>query len=139
MQKTRNDKEIIEFLKAAGLRATRQRVAIGQQLFLSEDRHVTVEQIHIESLQLGYSVSLATVYNVLHRFTNAGLLRELAIDSGRSYFDTNISSHQHLYFEDTGKLCDMPGDNIEIKAIPSLPPDTAISRIDVIIRVKNKT
>lgn len=129
--------DIIELLRDAGLRPTRQRLSLAWQLFSGSDRHVTAEQLHSESLGQGVSVSLATVYNTLHQFTTAGLLRELVVDAGRSYFDTNISAHHHLYFEDSGKLRDVSGDNIAIGKLPALPEGAEISRIDIIIRVKN--
>ena len=129
--------DIVELLRNAGLRPTRQRLSLAWQLFSGSDRHVTAEQLHSQSLDQGISVSLATVYNTLHQFTAAGLLRELVVDAGRSYFDTNISAHQHLYFEDSGKLRDVSGNNIAIGELPALPEGTEISRIDIIIRVKN--
>ena len=129
--------DIMELLRDAGLRPTRQRRSLAQQLFSGSDRHVTAEQLHSESLGQGVSVSLATVYNTLHQFTTAGLLRELVVDAGRSYFDTNISAHHHLYFEDSGKLRDVSGDNIAIGELPALPEGAEISRIDIIIRVRN--
>ncbi len=129
--------DIMELLRDAGLRPTRQRRSLAQQLFSGNDRHVTAEQLHSESLGQGVSVSLATVYNTLHQFTSAGLLRELVVDAGRSYFDTNISAHHHLYFEDSGKLRDVSGDNIAIGELPALPEGAEISRIDIIIRVRN--
>ncbi len=128
--------DIVELVRGAGLRPTRQRLALARQLFVGADRHVTAEQLHSESLNQGNNVSLATVYNTLHQFTAAGLLRELVIDAGRFYFDTNVSAHHHLYFEDSGKLCDFSGDNITIGDLPVLPKGTEISRIDIIIRVK---
>ena len=129
--------DIMELLRDAGLRPTRQRRSLAQQLFSGNDRHVTAEQLHSESLSKGVSVSLATVYNTLHQFTSAGLLRELGVDAGRSYFDTNISAHHHLYFADSGKLRDVSGDNIAIGELPALPEGAEISRIDIIIRVRN--
>ena len=129
--------DILELLRKAGLRPTRQRLSLAQQLFSNGDRHVTAEQLHSESLGLGFSVSLATVYNTLHQFTAAGLLRELVVDAGRSYFDTNVSAHHHLYFEDTGKLRDLPGEKIALDNLPALPDGAVVSRIDVVIRVKN--
>ena len=127
----------LERLRAAGLRPTRQRLSLARQLFLNGDRHVTAEQLHSESLGQGFGVSLATVYNTLHQFTTAGLLRELVVDAGRSYFDTNVSAHHHLYFEDSGELRDVPGDNVTIGDLPALPDGAEISRVDIIIRVKN--
>ena len=139
MRQSVTSDDIMELLRDAGLRPTRQRRSLAQQLFSGNDRHVTAEQLHSESLGQGVSVSLATVYNTLHQFTTAGLLRELVVDSGRSYFDTNISAHHHLYFEDSGKLRDVSGDNIAIGELPALPEGAEVSRIDIIIRVRNGT
>ena len=139
MRQSVTSDDIMELLRNAGLRPTRQRRALAQQLFSGNDRHVTAEQLHSESLGQGISVSLATVYNTLHQFTTAGLLRELVVDAGRSYFDTNISAHHHLYFEDSGKLRDVSGDNIAIGELPALPEGAEVSRIDIIIRVRNDT
>ena len=137
MRQSVTSDDIMELLRDAGLRPTRQRRSLAQQLFSGNARHVTAEQLHSESLSKGVSVSLATVYNTLHQFTSAGLLRELVVDAGRSYFDTNISAHHHLYFEDSGKLRDVSGDNIAIGELPALPEGAEISRIDIIIRVRN--
>ena len=137
MRQAVTSNDIVELLRNAGLRPTRQRLSLAWQLFSGSDRHVTAEQLHSQSLDQGVSVSLATVYNTLHQFTAAGLLRELVVDAGRSYFDTNISAHHHLYFEDSGKLRDVSGDNIAIGELPALPEGAEISRIDIIIRVKN--
>ena len=139
MRQSVTSDDIMELLRDAGLRPTRQRRSLAQQLFSGNDRHVTAEQLHSESLGQGVSVSLATVYNTLHQFTTAGLLRELVVDAGRSYFDTNISAHHHLYFEDSGKLLDVSGDNIAIGELPALPEGAEVSRIDIIIRVRNGT
>jgi len=137
MNKTVETDDIVKLVRQAGLRPTRQRFALASQLFMNGDRHVTAEQLHSESLDRGFSISLATVYNTLNRFTTAGLLRELVVDSGRSYFDTNSSAHHHLYCEETGKLSDIPGDNAAIEDYLELPGGTTVSRIDIIIRVKN--
>ena len=136
MHKGVTSNDIIELLRDAGLRPTRQRLSLAWQLFSGSARHVTAEQLHSASLGQAVSVSLATVYNTLHQFTTAGLLRELVVDACRSYFDTNIGAHQHLYFEDSGKLRDVSGNNIAIGELPALPEGTEISRIDIIIRVK---
>ena len=137
MQNAVDANDFIELVRQAGLRPTRQRLSLARQLFMNGDRHVTAERLHSESLDQGFSVSLATVYNTLHQFTNAGLLRELVVDAGRSYFDTNDSAHHHLYFEEIGELRDVPGDNVAIENLPMLPHGMKVSRIDVIIRVKN--
>jgi Fur family iron response transcriptional regulator len=129
--------EIIELVRHAGLRPTRQRLSLAELLFSGGGRHITAEQLHAESLSRGFSVSLATVYNTLHQFTAAGLLRELVVDSGRSYFDTNVSAHHHFFFEESGILRDVPGDSVTVGELPALPEGARISSIDIIIRVTN--
>ena len=125
----------LELLRAAELRPTRQRLALARLLFDKGDRHVTAEQLHGEALQAAVPVSLATVYNTLHQFIGAALLREVVVSPGRSYFDTNVSEHHHFYFEDSGQLVDIPGDSIGVTNLPTPPAGSAIRRVDVIIRV----
>ena len=126
----------LERLRAAGLRPTRQRLALARLLFDKGDRHVTAEQLHGEALAAAVPVSLATVYNTLHQFIGAGLLREVVVNSGRCYFDTNVSDHHHFFLADSGKLIDIAGESIDVANVPAPPTGTAISRIDVIIRVE---
>ena len=125
-------------MKTAGLRPTRQRLALGGLLFASEDRHVTAEQLHAEVAALGEHVSLATVYNTLHQFKRAGLLRELAIDGSKAYFDTNTSNHSHFLHEQSGELMDIPGDSIQVTGVPTPPEGLQIAHIDVIVRLAKK-
>ena len=128
---------VLERLRTVGLRPTRQRLALAKLLFDSgEDRHVSAEMLHGEALKNRMRVSLATVYNALHQFTDAGLLREIVVDAGRSYFDTNVHSHHHMYIEDEKTLLDIASTDIDIKAIPAAPEGKKVSRVDVIIRVK---
>ena len=127
---------VLERLRAAGLRPTRQRVALARLLLENGDRHVTAEQLHGEASTAAISVSLATVYNTLHQFTEAGLLREVVVEPGRSYFDTNTSDHHHFFCETTAKLQDIPGQDVMVSRHPLPPPGTRISRVDVIIRVR---
>ena len=122
-------------LRQAGLRPTRQRIVLARRLFGGPHRHVTAAGLHAEGLREEAGVSLATVYNTLHQFTKAGLLRELVVDAGRSFFDTNTSHHQHFFFEETGRLVDVPGDRISVNELPPTPPGTTVSRIDIIVRV----
>jgi Fur family iron response transcriptional regulator len=124
-------------IKDAGLRPTRQRLALGRLLFEGGDRHLTAEQLHVEALDKGVRVSLATVYNTLNQFTDAGLLREVVVEPGRSYFDTNIDDHHHFFFEDTGGLADIPGDAVRLASIPAPPAGSTVSRVDVVVRVRN--
>lgn len=128
----------LERLKSVGLRPTRQRLALARLLFDGGDRHVTAEQLHVEAESARIRLSLATVYNTLHQFTALGMLREVIVESGRSYFDTNISEHHHFFFEDSGELSDIPGDEVDLARLPIAPEGTRVSRVDVIIRVKSK-
>ena len=130
--------EIAHRLRAAGLRPTRQRLALGALLFGSGDRHVTAEILHAEASAAGEQVSLATVYNTLHQFTEAGLLRELAIDGGKAYFDTNTSNHNHFFIEDKSELMDIPGDTIRVDGLPEPPEGMMVSHIDVVVRLVAK-
>ncbi len=123
-------------LKAAGLRSTRQRVALANLLFQHGQRHLTAESLYAEAVEAGISVSLATVYNTLNQFTEAGMLRQVAVVAERSYFDTNAGSHQHFYIEGDRTLMDIPDDMIAMASVPSPPKGTAIDRIDVVIRVR---
>ena len=127
-----------KLLRRAGLRPTRQRVALATLLFGAGDRHVTAEILHEEAVHAGERVSLATVYNTLHQFKRAGLLREIAIGGQRAYFDTNTSNHNHYFIEGDGKLMDIPGDTIRVDGLPELPQDFKISHIDVVVRLVPK-
>ena len=128
---------LIERLKAVGLRPTRQRLALARLLQDGGDRHLSAEQLHEEALAAKVRVSLATVYNALHQFTAAGLLREVVVEPGRSYFDTNVEDHHHFYFEDSGRLEDIPGDQVSLTNLPKPPKGSRLSRVDVIIRVSD--
>jgi Fur family transcriptional regulator, iron response regulator len=123
-------------LKRAGLRPTRQRLALASLLFRSGDRHVTAEQLQFEAGSSAVKVSLATIYNTLHQFTEAGLLREVVVEPGRSYFDTNTDDHHHFYVEGSGQLLDIPGDSVSLACLPTPPEGMAIGRVDVIIRIE---
>src|SRR5205085_8351216 len=127
---------LVERLRTVGLRLTRPRVALARLLFDGDDRHITAEQLHGEATAASISVSLATVYNVLHQFTAAGLLREVVVEPGRSYFDTNIDDHHHFFCETSGRLQDIPGEAVMVGSLPQPPDGTAIRRVDVIIRVR---
>jgi len=122
-------------LRAAGLRPTRQRVALTELLFAAGDRHVTAEELHEEAVRAHVPVSLATVYNTLNQFTDAALLREVAIDGAKTYFDTNTSNHYHFYLEAEGRLIDIEGSALSVVGLPQAPDGTRVSRIDVIVRL----
>ena len=127
--------QVLDRLRAVELRPTRQRLALAKLLFDGCDRHVSAEQLHGEALSASIRVSLATVYNTLHQFTDAGLLREIVVDAGRSYFDTNTTDHHHFYHVGSGRLEDIPGEMVEIARVPPAPAGKRITRVDVIVRV----
>jgi Fur family iron response transcriptional regulator len=135
-QMLRASPQLAERLRTAGLRLTRPRLALSRLLFDGDNRHITAEQLHEEASAALISVSLATVYNVLHQFTAAGLLREVVVEPGRSYFDTNIDDHHHFFCEASGALRDIAGRDVTISGIPVPPAGTEISRIEVIVRVR---
>lgn len=128
-----SEAHIRKLLADAGLRPTRQRILLATLLFGQGDRHVTAESLHAEVANVGSHVSLATVYNALHQFKGAGLLRELAIEGSKAYFDTNTSNHNHFYLEPEGRLMDIPG--VRVEGLPEPPPGMRISHIDVVIRL----
>jgi Fur family iron response transcriptional regulator len=125
-----------EKLRGAGLRPTRQRIELAAHLFAGPDCHVTAESLHDEVVRSGIKVSLATVYNTLHQFTEAGLLRQVVVDAARGYFDTNTGDHQHFFLEDEGMLIDIPSETITVAGVPSAPPGLIVDRVDVVVRVK---
>ena len=123
-------------LRQAGLRPTRQRIELVGLLFGSGDRHLTAETLHAEAARQGVTVSLATVYNTLHQFTRCGLLRQVVVDSARSYFDTNTGDHQHFFIENEGSLIDIPGESIAVTGLPTPPKGTRLDRVDVVVRLR---
>jgi Fur family iron response transcriptional regulator len=128
-------RQVLDRLRGSGLRPTRQRLALAKLLFDGCDRHVTAETLHSEAVSADIQVSLATVYNTLHQFTEAGLLREIVVDAGRSYFDTNVADHHHFFHERNGMLTDIPGSDVVVSHLPPPPAGTIIRRVDVIVRI----
>jgi Fur family iron response transcriptional regulator len=131
-----NNPRVLKKLRAAGLRATRQRMALGDLLLDAGPRHVSAEGLHREAGAAGADVSVATVYNTLHQFTEAGLLREVVVQSGRVYYDTNISEHHHFYYPAEERLEDIPAHQVSFAGLPSPPRAQSIRRVDVIIHVE---
>jgi Fur family iron response transcriptional regulator len=131
--------DIAKLLRGAGLRPTRQRVALASLLFAGCDRHVTAETLHEEAIGRKVPVSLATVYNTLHQFTEVGLLREVAVEGARTYFDTNKSNHYHFFCEHSGRLMDIETGSIRIEGLPEAPDGMTISRVDVLVRLVDKS
>lgn len=130
-------KQAHDILRDAGLRPTRQRLGLARLLFAGDDRHVTAEQLYAEATDANLRVSLATVYNALHQFTEAGLLREVVVESGRSHFDTNTSHHHHFYCAEDRNLVDIPSERVKVAELPTAPAGTMVTRVDVVIRVRN--
>jgi Fur family transcriptional regulator, iron response regulator len=126
-------------LRKVGLRPTRQRVSLGWLLFAKGDRHVTAERLYEEATRARVPVSLATVYNTLHQFTEAGLLREVAVDGTRTYFDTNVGEHQHFFVEGDESLIDIPGPGVTVGELPEAPEGMEVARVDVIVRLRRKS
>ncbi|WP_306142359.1 iron response transcriptional regulator IrrA [Roseibium sp. MMSF_3412] len=133
-----NGKDVTNILRTAGLRPTRQRVSLAELLYSKGDRHISAELLHEEAVAADVPVSLATVYNTLHQFTEAGLLREVAIDGNKTYFDTNVSDHHHFFIEGENRVIDIPGEGVGIGAIPEAPEGMEIVRVDVVVRVREK-
>jgi Fur family iron response transcriptional regulator len=125
-------------LRAAGLRPTRQRVSLGWLLFAKGDRHISAEMLFEEATRARVPVSLATVYNTLHQFTEAGLLRELMVDGAKTYFDTNPSDHHHFYIEGEERMIDVPSHAIKLASLPELPDGLEVARVEVVVRLRPK-
>ncbi len=125
-------------LRQSGLRPTRQRVALGWLLFAKGDRHMTAEKLYEEATGSRVTISLATVYNTLHQFTQAGLLREIAVDGSKTYFDTNTSKHHHFLIEETNQLVDIPDNLVGILKLPDPLEGMEISSVDVVVRLRKK-
>lgn len=127
-----------EMLRSAGMRPTRQRIALSELLFASGDRHVCAEMLHEEADAAKIPVSLATVYNTLNQFRDAGLLREVALVGTRVYFDTNMSDHQHFYVEGSGEVLDIPNGAISLSGLPEAPEGMEVAGVDVVVRLRPK-
>ncbi|MEE8351009.1 MAG: Fur family transcriptional regulator [Rhodospirillales bacterium] len=128
--------QILERLRAVGLRPTRQRLGLAKLLFEGPNRHVTAEILHGEARAAAMRVSLATVYNTLHQFTNAGMLQEIVVDSQRSYFDTNVADHHHFFYEGLGELEDIASEHVVISQLPDSPAGMSVKRVDIVVRVE---
>lgn len=130
--------DVKAMLRQVGLRPTRQRMALGWILFAKGDRHITAEMLYEEATRAKVPVSLATVYNTLHQFTEVGLLRQVAVDGSKTYFDTNVSDHHHFFVEGEDALVDIPEADVIVDRMPTPPEGFEIARIDVVVRLKRK-
>jgi len=127
------------WLSTGGVRPTRQRVALADLLVGDGNhRHVTAESLFVAAQSQGEKVSLATVYNTLRTFCDAGLVQEITVDGSKSYFDTRIDDHPHFYWEDENRLSDAPAAELEIARVPDAPEGMEISKVDVVIRLRKK-
>ena len=138
MDRTPNPQTIETRVRDAGLRPTRQRLSLASLLFAKGDRHLTAEELHEEAMDAGVTVSLATVYNTLHQFTEAGMLRILAVEGSRTYFDTNTSDHHHFYIEGENRVLDIDTASVSVVNVPEPPAGMEIANIDVVIRLRPK-
>ncbi len=126
----------LECLRAAGLRATRQRLALTRLLFAGSDRHVTAEALHKEARANNVRVSFATIYNTLNQFAEAGLLREVVVDALPSYFDTNVSHHHHFFCEEDRYLVDIPGEELKVAKLHNHKHGKTVTEEEIVIRVR---
>ena len=133
----RTVEEIETALRAADLRPTRQRVALAELLFAKGGRHISAEMLYSEAKEAGILVSQATVYNALHQFESAGLLRIVNVGASRTYFDTNTSEHHHFYVEETGQLLDFSPDAVDVRFLAEPPAGTKVSKIEVVVYLKS--
>lgn len=137
MTSRRQDEQTIETrVRNAGLRPTRQRIALADLLFAKGDRHLSAEELHEEAAMAGVTVSLATVYNTLHQFTDAGLLRILAVEGSRTYFDTNTSDHHHFFIEGENRVMDIEAGPVSVSNLPEPPEGMEIANVDIIVRLR---
>jgi Fur family iron response transcriptional regulator len=130
--------DVVALLREVKLRPTRQRMALGWLLFAKGDRHLTAEMLYEEASRAKIAVSLATVYNTLHQFTDAGLLREVTVNGSKTYFDTNVSDHHHFFIESEHNLVDIPNASTIVGELPQVPEGYEISRVDVVVRLRPK-
>ena len=138
MTERQEQRKVQDMLRIAGLRPTRQRVALAEILYSRGNRHVSAELLHEEAEAADVAVSLATVYNTLHQFTEAGLLREVAVEGTKTYFDTNTDDHHHFFFEEENKVVDIPGSGVSMARLPEAPEGMEIVRVDVVVRLRRK-
>lgn len=123
-------------LRSAGLRPTRQRMTLAMLLFSAGERHLTAEMLHAESKAVRPPISLATIYNTLNQFTQAGLLREIALQGSRTWYDTNIGPHYHFHVENEDRLLDIPAGSVGELGLPEPPEGMEIISADLIVRVR---
>jgi Fur family iron response transcriptional regulator len=134
-----DDSTVVHLLRDHDLRPTRQRVALAELLFSKGHRHISAEALHEEAEHQSIKVSLATIYNTLHQFTNAGLLRAVPVDGSKTYFDTNVDNHHHFFVEDDQRVIDIPAQNFSVGMLPEPPEGMEITSVEVVVRVRRKS
>jgi Fur family iron response transcriptional regulator len=130
--------DVKAMLRSVGLRPTRQRMALGWLLFGKGDRHLSAEMLYEEATRARVPVSLATIYNTLHQFTEVGLLRQVGVDGSKAYFDTNVSEHHHFFLEDADAIVDIPNAEVMLGKMPEPPEGYEVARVDVVVRLRRK-
>src|SRR3569833_3194503 len=130
--------DVKSMLRKVGLRPTRQRMALGWILFGKGDRHLTAEMLYEEATRAKVPVSLATVYNTLHQFTEVGLMRQVAVDGSKAYFDTTPTDHHHFFVEGEDALVDIPDTAVTVDRTPDAPEGYEIARVDIVVRLRRK-
>lgn len=131
-------RDCVDLLCKVGLRPTRQRLLLGKFLFSKGGCHVTAEMLHTQAVEANIHISLATVYNTLNQFTEAGLLRKIGIDGSKSFFDTNPTTHHHFFVDQEDRLLDVPAPGVEIELLPQPLPGYQITRVDVVVHLRRK-
>lgn len=130
-----------EKLRKCGLRPTKQRLALAEMIFCKGHRHIAAEELHEEAVKANVPISLATVYNTLHQFTEAKLLRIIAVEGSKTWFDTNTSDHHHFYLEHESRVIDIPENPAGQPVVTNLPPapdGMEIINVDLMVRLRPK-
>lgn len=130
--------EAAESLRSAGLRPTRQRIAIANLLLAGPPRHISAEQLRDELLSAGQPMALATIYNCLHQFAEAGLLQPVHHVGDAVLYDTNLSDHFHFIDVETGELMDIDSSNFTLPDLPDLPEGYEAESIELSVRLRRK-
>lgn len=133
-----DEKALTDKLFDHGVRITRQRLRIAA-VMLAAPRHLSADQVLDEVNRSGAQVSKATVYNTLKAFVEHGLLREVNVETARSFYDSTVAPHHHFYNPETGELMDIPADRLTVTGIPTPPAGTEAADVEVIVRLREHT
>ena len=130
------DNNINDLINNAGLKLTKQRKRIAKELFGQKDQHVTAEML-FSDINKDFKISLATIYNTVHAFKSKGYLKEISINSDKSYYDTNVSDHHHFFDESTNELIDLHNNDLENVRIKKNIPGKKIKSVEVLVKIEN--